>query len=163
MEMVTLYSWSPEASAVTNAHGQADISAFKGSEKIFFPSAGLLKSGFAMNEISSRKRRLVRCFSSAVESFVRSSTRPFASRFASSNSFIFSHEGARARNLRGAGSFVAFSAAELSTSVFIARFSECFGRVVNVLFVQNVQLVYRGLRPPTIDGCGKRWEFRKTA
>ena len=34
VEMVTLYSETPAASALTNAHGQADISTFKGSEMI---------------------------------------------------------------------------------------------------------------------------------
>jgi hemoglobin/transferrin/lactoferrin receptor protein len=42
MEMVTLYSRSPETSAVTNAHGQADISAFKGSEKIEIRMIGFI-------------------------------------------------------------------------------------------------------------------------
>lgn len=34
LEMVTLYSENPRASALTNAHGQVDLTDFKGSEKI---------------------------------------------------------------------------------------------------------------------------------
>ncbi len=34
LEMVTIYSESPRASALTNAHGQVDLTEFKGSAKI---------------------------------------------------------------------------------------------------------------------------------
>ncbi len=40
IEMVTLFSESPRASALTNAHGQADLTDFKGSGKIEFRMIG---------------------------------------------------------------------------------------------------------------------------
>ena len=51
IEMVTLYSESPRASALTNAHGQVDITGFKGSGKIEIRMIGYENQSAAYDEI----------------------------------------------------------------------------------------------------------------
>jgi hemoglobin/transferrin/lactoferrin receptor protein len=51
VEMVTLFSDNPRASALTNAHGQADMNDFKGSAKIEFRMIGYKNQTLSYSEI----------------------------------------------------------------------------------------------------------------
>ena len=58
LEMVTIYSESPRASALTNAHGQVDLAEFKGSAKIELRMIGYVSLTLSYAEIEKSEFKI---------------------------------------------------------------------------------------------------------